>query len=486
MASTIARVFASFSLGVVNMRTAVEHSNKNPYDRFLNLWRLLGSWLVLTSASFTLTLYTVPLVAAEPVRFSEHVLANEHRYIFGIATADIDGDGDLDLTYPDIYSAGRQGESNLYWLENKGRGEFRRHVIHQDQLGWMERHATGDINGDGRPDVAMVDNRWGRLYWFVNPERPTDAHWKQHVITTRCPHAYDVVLADFDGDGDLDAASSGFASGQINWYENPGQGGLDGEWTYHLIDEEMPEDARTIDVGDFNKDGRIDLLATSMGRQNRSAEEKNHGSQVVWYENLGKTPSGRWKKHAIDNISRGPCHGHPADLDGDGDLDVVMAHGMRTTIDPNVERHEVVWYENADDSKSGRSWKRHRISHLPFAFEAIARDLDGDGDVDVITTAWANTPRLYGQPVTTPGGDRVVWFENHGDDQWAIHSLQDKFFGATQVLTADLNGDGRPDIIATCDGEWVNREQGSKSEIRWWRNEAGSGNQGISQSSLMP
>ena len=48
--------------------------------------------------------------------------------------------------------------------------------------------------------------------------------------------------------------------------------------------------------------------------------------------------------------------------------------------------------------------------------------------------------------------------------------MQDKFHGANQVITADLNGDGRPDIVASCDGAWVNGKQGAKSEIRWWRN----------------
>ncbi|MCH2124904.1 MAG: VCBS repeat-containing protein [Pirellulaceae bacterium] len=452
----------------------MKHPNKNPCDRFLDLWQLLGWWLVLTSGAFTGPLGTVTLEAAEPVRFSEHVLANEHRYIFGIATVDIDGDGDLDLTYPDIYTGGAQGESNLYWLENNGQGKFQRHVIHKDQQGWMERHATGDINGDGRLDVVMVDNWNGRLFWFVNPDGPADSHWKQYIITTKCQHAYDVVLSDLDGDGDLDAAAAGLNPGRITWYENPGRDGQHDEWTRRVIDEGMPV-ARTIAAGDFNSDGKIDLLATATGKRYFSANVQDHGCQVVWYENLDKTPSGRWKKHTIDNQSWAPAHGHPVDMDADGDLDVVMAHGVTTHIDIKVERHGVVWYENVDQPKSGRSWKKHLVGHLPFAFEAIARDLDGDGDMDVIATAWANTLRLYGQPVTTPGGDRVVWFENRGRDQWVVHSLQDKFFGASQVITADLNGDGRPDIIATCDGEWVNREQGSKSEIRWWRNEADSG-----------
>ena len=41
--------------------------------------------------------------------------------------------------------------------------------------------------------------------------------------------------------------------------------------------------------------------------------------------------------------------------------------------------------------------------------------------------------------------------------------------GDVDVITTDLNGNGRPDIVVTCDGAWANRKQVSKSEIRWWR-----------------
>ena len=161
-------------------------------NNFLNsLW--LAGWgrLLLTGGAFSVTLY-----AGEPVRFSEHLLAGENTYTFGLAAVDIDGDGDLDLTYPDIFGTrgapDAQRESTLYWLENNGRGDFQRHVIYQNQHGWFERHATGDINGDRRPDVAIVDNLKGRLFWFANPDRPADSHWKRYVITTKCPNAYDV------------------------------------------------------------------------------------------------------------------------------------------------------------------------------------------------------------------------------------------------------------------------------------------------------
>jgi len=111
-----------------------------------------------------------------------------------------------------------------------------------------------------------------------------------------------------------------------------------------------------------------------------------------------------------------------------------------------------VWYEN--DGKPGTGpWKRHVIGpRFDDAFEALAGDLDGDGDMDVAATSWRN-----------PG--RVVWFENHGDPtgEWTRHSLKENWRSANQVIIADLNGDGRPDIAACAERGTV--------EFRWWRNE---------------
>src|SRR5262249_28996392 len=156
--------------------------------------------------------------------------------------------------------------------------------------------------------------------------RPAAGPWKRYVITTRCPRAYDVALADLDGDGRPDVAASGYTSNLVSWYRNPGTGGWDREWPRYTIDENMP-DARTVRAGHVNGDGHVDLLCTSFGRANVPLDVTDgpvHGSSVVWYENPGAPASRPWKKHVIDGRSRAPVHGMAVDLDGDGDLDVVM------------------------------------------------------------------------------------------------------------------------------------------------------------------
>lgn len=407
--------------------------------------------------------------ADSPVQFEEHLIADQYGYAFGVAAADLDEDGDLDLTSVDIKGK-NPSLASIFWHENDGAGGFTRHVIHDQEPAWFERHAIGDIDGDGHLDVAVVNNRDGQILWFSNPHRakqqsnepasnPIYSKWKRHVMTTECTRAYDVALADLDGDKDLDAVAAGYASSRITWYENPGPAGLDMPWKERLIVDHMSE-ARTACVADFNQDGRIDVLAAGVGAENipLDAARIDHGSRIVWMENPGNPANMPWQAHEIEVAARAPIQGHPVDLDRDGDLDVVMAHGMRGPLLP-PEMHEVNWYEDLDGK--GNSWKRRSIGKLPYAFEAVAGDLDGDGDVDVAATAWAK-------------GDQVVWFEHPADAgaPWSMHLIKQDYFAANQVILADLDKDGRLDVIATAD-DGSSRVRGA-NELRWWKNRSAS------------
>ncbi|MEX0726811.1 MAG: VCBS repeat-containing protein [Planctomycetaceae bacterium] len=394
--------------------------------------------------------------SAAPVTFEDHLISGDYRYAFGLSAADFDGDGDLDLSSGDV--RGTKQQSDLFWYENDGHGSFTKHLIHENETGWFERHTNGDINGDGRPDIAIVNNRDGQLTWYANPKDPQAGPWQRYVITTNCPRAYDVVLADIDGDGDLDASACGYASGLITWFENPGRDGWDNEWTRYLIDDRMPE-ARTVAVVDMNFDGKPDILAASVGAENVPPDVtdiKQHVSYLVWFENPADPKVDTWTKHIIDDTGRAQIQGHPVDVDGDGDTDVVIAQGMRDPLLP-AERHVIVWYENVGEKGMGTEWTKHAVGPMPYAFEAIAADFDGDGDVDIAASSWAK-------------GDQVVWFENGGDPRgtWTMHVVKEQWFAANQIIAADFDGDGRIDLAGTAD-DGSSRVKGAL-ELRWWRN----------------
>jgi hypothetical protein len=376
------------------------------------------------------------------IRFSEHLIADNYAYAYGIAAADFDQDGDLDLS-----SADYTPHNKIYLFENDGSGVFRKHTVQENDPTRLERHLAGDVDSDGDLDIVIVKNLDGHLLWFENDGSPTDGSlWKRHVITTSLPGAYDVALADFNKDGTLDVAASSWLLGnQFAWFENDVDPARD-RWKKHLIEKDIRE-TRTMRAADFDGDGDADLLGTIRGID-----------ETVWYENETTGDDIVWSKHIVDDQSNCPAHGNPVDMDGDGDLDIVMALGFRylpkskdPTDSKSPEDSQIVWYEN--ENPAGGAWKRHVVQEkFADAFEATAADLDGDGDIDVVATSWRN-----------PG--RVSWFENGGDPRgrWKRHSLKENWPSANQVIVADMNGDGKLDIIACA-------ERGSL-EVRWWRNE---------------
>jgi len=361
--------------------------------------------------------------------FSEHLIMDRFGYAYGIAVADLDGDG-----HPDISAADADGCA-LYWFKNDGTGCFTRYPVQLNHpKPRLERHAIGDMNGNGQQDIVIVENLTGDLYWFENNGTPDDGRlWKLHEITLGgMPHAYDVALADFNGDGRLDVAASGWLGNEIAWFEQPVKPHKG--WTKHLLDETMIE-ARTIRAVDFTGSGSPDLLATAAG-----------ADLTAWFENPGGDGAGAWRKHTIDDGVARPIHGHPVDMDGDGQSGVVMACGMKK----GSTSGRVVWYEHGGDPAG--EWQRHTIcADLPQAFEAFAADLDGDGAVEVAVTTWG-----------VHGGLHI--FKHDGDPRgpWQKKTLKENWINANQVIIADLDGDGRPDILAEAERE--------SNELRWWRN----------------
>jgi hypothetical protein len=380
-----------------------------------------------------------------PLKFTETRLLHGYTYAYGIAAHDLDGDGDLDLTSSDA-----EPNSNLYLLVNDGKGGFKhsfiqKHSADEDDPIRLERHAIGDINRDGFPDVVIVDNLKWDVRWFENPGKAALTQpWKKHRVCApkELPGSYDVALADLDGDGDLDVAASSWRFGnRFDWFENVGSPGNGSQWVRHQV-EDMIGETRTIEIVDFNRDGKPDLLGSS-----------RTGPLVVWYENSGKPATETWKKHVIDTKTLFPAHGHAVDMDGDGDRDVVMAFGIAAGVGvDSPDSHQIAWYENVGKPGLGTEWKKHPIaSGFAHGFEAVAGDLDGDGDLDVVGTGW------------TPQG-QIAWFENTGDPKsgWKKHLLKSKWSNAVTVILADLDKDGRLDIAACA-------ERGA-NELRWWRN----------------
>ncbi|MBT3044278.1 MAG: VCBS repeat-containing protein, partial [Candidatus Thiodiazotropha sp. (ex Codakia orbicularis)] len=185
--------------------------------------------------------------------------------------------------------------------------------------------------------------------------------------------------------------------------------------------------SNTVHSADLDGDGDIDVLSTS------SAD-----NTVAWHENDG---SGNFTKHVITNTAIFANDVTTADVDGDGDLDVLSSSSNDNTI---------AWYEN----DGSQNFTQHTISNTFDQSDSVTTaDIDGDGDLDVVSGS-AGT------------GDTLVWFENDGSQNFTRHAIANTTSTNRSVTTADVDGDGDFDILSASFGE---------DTIGWYEND-GNGN----------
>lgn len=181
-----------------------------------------------------------------------------------MGAGDIDGDGWKEIA---VGAKGRpfaDGNWFAYW-KNPGRdgvtGAWEKVVLAENETA-ATNIVPADVNGDGRVDWLASRGHGTGVIWFENPG------WQIHDIDTEIQFPHSLTVADHDQDGDLDAATCGYGSERVMWYENDGQG----NFTLHALDQRQQSyDLRSIDM---DGDGDLDLLNAGRGTQN-----------VAWYEN---------------------------------------------------------------------------------------------------------------------------------------------------------------------------------------------------------
>ena len=269
---------------------------------------------------------------------------------------------------------------------------------------------AADMDGDGDMDIVSASNEDKAITWYENNGDPNPT-WTAVVIATSADRAVSVFAADMDGDGDMDILSASYSDNTIAWYENDGN--VNPTWTAADIATSAAT-ARSVFAADMDGDGDMDILSASTG-----------DNTIAWYENDGN-PNPTWTAFDIDTSADDARSVFAADMDGDGDMDILSASLSDDTI---------AWYEN--DGNENPTWTAADIDTSADAATAVfAADMDGDGDLDILSSSFLD--------------NKIAWYENDGNvnPTFTAAVIATSAWGASDVFAADMDGDGDMDILS--------------------------------------
>lgn len=280
---------------------------------------------------------------------------------------------------------------------------FRKHTL---DLGISETVAVADMNGDGKLDIISGES------WYEQRTAKDGPRFVKHKFRD-LPYTFDYLedlsdlAIDVNGDGYPDVVTCSYWSKPLTWWENPGRSG--GAWREHLIESGSP--VEFVFLVDLLNTGRPLQLLPQFGRRD---------FPLAWYELAKPGAAEPWIRHEISPHSHG--HGIGAgDVNGDGRTDIITPLG---------------WFEAPPDPRNGQ-WIFHQEFELGATGFIYVEDVNEDGVPDLVTSLGHD----YG----------IFWYEQkknaRGERVWVKHTIDNSWSQAHALTLADLNGDGRLELV---------------------------------------
>lgn len=288
-----------------------------------------------------------------------------------------------------------------------------------DGAKWWWALTVGDVTGDGLQDVIYIHNNANGGYLAYRAGSRETGVWPETIVALEPPTggtfaAGDLEAGDIDGDGDLDILAvkhtgewdDAGAPAELFWYENPG-------WQPHAIGE-AKDAVKDLSLGDFDGDGRLDLAVLTFDEENLRIHHQQADGSFRMVQDI-----------TYDGLHEGMDLG---DLDGDGDLDIA-ANGLvfsnpggDLTAEWTITSIDDKWHKQAGD------WSANGTKHF-------VADVDDDGIPEVFISH------------SERGGYPLSYYSRQTDGSWAETVLVDSLPAAHTLQVFDMDGDGDMDVV---------------------------------------
>ncbi len=346
---------------------------------------------------------------------------------------------------------------------------FSEHTIANDLRGGYHLMAA-DLNHDGKPDLIALGSGMSELVWYENPT------WARHVLAGGLSHMINCTVV-----GDEIVLASGFGmeardSAGIVSVLRP-KGDPREPWSIREIDR-LPTSHR-LRTADIDGSGKPVVIDAALNGPHATAPDYRDRTPLVFYR------PGEWKRELISDENTGVVHGiYIFDWDGDGRDEILTAsftgiHLFKLGKNGAWTRTEIARGDPAPWPKSGSS--DVAVGHLgaerflatiePWHGNEVAiyRQHAGEWKREVIDNSLVQGHTIQTADLNGDGRDEViagyrgdghsVYIYSAAGDQWKRRALDAGGIAANACVVADINGDGRPDIA--CIG-------GNK--LKWYEN----------------